>query len=297
MFKLAPLLAFLAVASAEPQWVHPQAIDAAHLKTPSGDTVSVQAHKIQHHQLKAAEYAKKGYIPYTYTNSIHSAPVSTAVYSAPSTYASAAVPVYSNGAYSPYGLRHLYKREADSDSQVVYTNTFAGHPYVNNVYNNAGAYAGYTGLAGYTYPYSTYGKIHTSYGLHHLGKREAESDSQMVYTTAYGGHPQINNAVYNNVYKAGIYGSAYPATHTYNTGVYSAFPNTYYSGYTHHLGKRDADSDSQMVYTQSYSGYPYYNNVYNTAGVYGANLVNAGITGYTYPYNHGNVWNRPQYVY
>merc|ERR1711993_228611 len=88
MFKLAPFLACLAVATAEPQWVYPQAVDAAHLKTPSGDTVSVQAHKVQHHQLKAAEYAKKGYIPYTYTNTVQSAPVSTAVYSAPVTYAS-----------------------------------------------------------------------------------------------------------------------------------------------------------------------------------------------------------------
>merc|ERR1712080_521203 len=64
MFRFVAFFACLAVAAAEPQWVYPQAVDAAHLKTPSGDTVSVQAHKIQHHQLKVDEYAKKGYVPY-----------------------------------------------------------------------------------------------------------------------------------------------------------------------------------------------------------------------------------------
>ena len=87
------------------------------------------------------------------------------------------------------------------------------------------------------------------------------------------------------------------AMHTYNTGMYSGFPNTYYSGFTHSLGKRDADSDSQMVYTNTFARYPYHNNVYNTAGVYGANIVNAGLAGQTYPYNYGNIWNRSQFIY
>merc|ERR1712080_176027 len=142
MFRFVAFFACLAVAAAEPQWVYPQAVDAAHLKTPSGDTVSVQAHKIQHHQLKVDEYAKKGYVPYA--NKMVAAPM---------------MPAYTNGIYSPYGLRHLYKREADSDSQVFYTNPYGGNQYVNNVYNTAGVYGGYAGLTGYTFPYSTYGKI------------------------------------------------------------------------------------------------------------------------------------------
>merc|ERR1711894_863702 len=52
MFRFVALIAFVAVAAAEPQW------GVEHMKTPSGDTVSVQAAKVQHHQMKAAEYVK-----------------------------------------------------------------------------------------------------------------------------------------------------------------------------------------------------------------------------------------------
>ena len=203
------LFALVAVAAAEPQWVHPYAVhNAAHLKTPSGDTVSVQAAKIQHHQLKAAEYAKKAYVPYAYHSGVVAAPVSN-VYNVPATYAAATIP-YTHGVYSGHFIGKR-EAEADSDSQY-YTNTYAGvHTYYNNVYNT-GVYGAYTGLTGYTTPYMTY-------------------------------------------------------------------------GYPHHLGKRDADS---QVYTNAYTGYPYYNNVYNTAHVYG------GYTGYPYT-TYGNVWNRFHY--
>merc|ERR1712066_112987 len=197
MFRFVALFALVAVAAAEPQWGYPYmgVHNAAHLKTASGDTVSVQAAKIQHHQLKAAEYAKKAYVPYTYASNVVAAPVASAVYSAPATYAAAvpvtyaAAPAYTHGVY-----HHLGKREAEADSQYVYqANTYAGYPYssvYNNVYNTAGVYGGYTGytgLTGYTYAYA-----------HHLGKRDA--DSQWYSTTA--GYP-----VYNNVYNtAGVYG-------------------------------------------------------------------------------------------
>merc|ERR1711963_393844 len=102
------LFALVAVAAAEPQW-YAQPWDATHMKTASGDTVSVAAHKAQHHQLKAAEYAKKGYA-FGY--------VKPAVYAAPAV-ASYAAPV------ATYA-HHLGKREAEADSQYVY---------------NAGAYA------------------------------------------------------------------------------------------------------------------------------------------------------------
>merc|ERR1712080_241994 len=98
MFRFVALFALVAVAAAEPQWVHPYAVhNAAHLKTPSGDTVSVQAAKIQHHQLKANEYAKKAYVPYAYTNKMVAAPISNAFYSAPANYAAATMPAYTNG--------------------------------------------------------------------------------------------------------------------------------------------------------------------------------------------------------
>merc|ERR1711910_278912 len=71
MFRFVALFAFVAVAAAEPQW------GLEHMKTPSGDTVSVQAAKVQHHQMKTAEYVKKGYAsPIVYANSAAYAPYS-----------------------------------------------------------------------------------------------------------------------------------------------------------------------------------------------------------------------------
>merc|ERR1712064_92842 len=65
MFRFVALFALVAVAAAEPQFYQPWGgQSAAHLKTPSGDTVSVKAAKDQHHFLKATEYAKKGFLPY-----------------------------------------------------------------------------------------------------------------------------------------------------------------------------------------------------------------------------------------
>lgn len=212
MFRFVALFALVAVAAAEPEpqfWANQYGYglhNAAHLKTPSGDTVSVEAAKVQHHQLKAAEYAKKAYIPYA---GVVASPVANAVYNVPrivpATYAAAA-PVYTNGVYNTYGLHHLGKREAEADSQVYYGNTYAAHPFVNNMYNTGvyGGYTGYTGLTGYTSPLTTYG-----YGMHHLGKREAESDSQ-YYTNTYGFNPYYTRNVYNaNVYGRFPYGTTY----------------------------------------------------------------------------------------
>jgi hypothetical protein len=213
MFRFFALFALVAVAAAEPQYYHQFGVhNAAHLKTPSGDTVSVQAAKIQHHNLKAAEYVKKAYIPYS---GVVASPVANAVYGVPATYA-AGVPatyaagIHAAGVYSPYGIHHLGKREAEADSQYIYRNAYAASPYVNNVYNNAGVYGGYTGLTGLT----GYASPLTHYGYtHHLGKREAESDSQ-YYTNAYGAHP------YNAYNTAQVYGrysgyTGFPYTTTY----------------------------------------------------------------------------------
>merc|ERR1711894_543077 len=111
MFRFVALIAFVAVAAAEPQW------GVEHMKTPSGDTVSVQAAKVQHHQMKAAEYVKKGYAsPVVYAN--------TAAYSGVPVYNQGiAAPAYNHGVYSGVysGLHSIGKRDADSDSQMVYS--------------------------------------------------------------------------------------------------------------------------------------------------------------------------------
>merc|ERR1712088_640860 len=245
------LFAFVAVAAAEPQW------GLEHMKTPSGDTVSVQAAKGQHHQMKAAEYVKKGYAsPIVYANSAAYAPYSgVPVYSQ-----GVAAPVCNHGVYS-YGLHHLGKRDADSDSQYIYS---------NGVYNS-GIYA--NGYNGYAVPkvYSTvaspvhsgyngvYNGVYNTYaGIHHLGKRDADSDSAMVYSTQFGGYPYTNTATFGNVYNAG------------------------YTG--HRVFKREAEADSQWAYNNAYTPY---------AGYTGY----TGYTGYSAPYNYGNVWNRAQYVW
>merc|ERR1712045_621705 len=146
----------------------------------SGDTVSVAAHKAQHHTLKAAEYAKKGYaFGYVKPAVYAAAPVqSVASCVAPATYTHA-------------GVHHLGKREAEADSQYFYSNGVYNAGVYANGYNGyalpkvystvaAPVYSGYNGV--YNGVYNTYA------GVHHLGKREAEADSQFVYNT-YAGYP------------------------------------------------------------------------------------------------------------
>merc|ERR1712241_790917 len=190
MFRFVALFALVAVAAAEPQWYAP-VMDATHMKTASGDTVSVAAHKAQHHTLKAAEYAKKGYaFGYVKPAVYAAAPVqSVASYVAPATYTHATygMPVYNTYA----GVHHLGKREAEVDSQYLYSNGVYNTGVYANGYNGyalpkvystvaAPVYSGYNGE--YNGVYNTYA------GVHHLGKREAEADSQFVYNT-YAGYP------------------------------------------------------------------------------------------------------------
>jgi len=196
MFRFVALFALVAVAAAEPQWAYANygyapVMDATHMKTASGDTVSVAAHKAQHHQLKAAEYAKKGYaFGYVKPAVYAAAPVqSVASYVAPATYTHATygMPVYNTYA----GVHHLGKREAEADSQYLYSNGVYNTGVYANGYNGyalpkvystvaAPVYSGYNGV--YNGVYNTYA------GVHHLGKREAEADSQFVYNT-YAGYP------------------------------------------------------------------------------------------------------------
>ena len=266
------MFALVAVATAEPQWLQAPVLDAAHMKTVGGDTVSVAAHKAQHHQLKADEYAKKGYAYGIVKPAVYATPA-VASYASPlvtyaNTYATG-MPVY----------HHLGKREAEADSQYFYNagiyangyngytipkvyNTVASPVVYNQVYNGA-----YNGL------YNTYA------GVHSIGKREAEADSQYiynagVYNNGYNGYalPKVFNGVYNTL------PSPVVSYNGFNNGLYNT-----YSG-VHAIGKREADADSQWVYNNGYTpltGYTGYN----------------GLTGYTTPYAYGNVWNRAQYLW
>jgi len=278
MFKLIALFALVAVAAAEPeadpQWVYNYADVTPHLKTPSGDTVSVAAAKNHHLGLKAHEYAKKAHVysPYVYNG----------VYS-PYTYAHTAG-VYNTYPMS-YNYHHLYKREAESDAALVYRTNYQGYPFYNTgVYTypstyNTGVYSPYT----YAHTTGVYNAgVYNAYPYsHHLYKREAEaepeaeSDAALVYRTNYQGYPFYNTGVYSSyprMYNTGVY-SAYP--YTYNTAAYSAYPHNYMYN---RLFKREAEPDSQYFYN-NFNGY---NGIFNRF-----NRFYSGYTPYTNFYNQG----------
>merc|ERR1712141_695595 len=110
-----------------------------------------------------------------------------------------------------------------------------------------------------TYTHATYGMpVYNTYaGVHHLGKREAEADSQYFYS--------------NGVYNAGVYANGYNGY---------ALPKVY-----------------STVAAPVYSGYNgVYNGVYNTyAAGYTGYTGYTGLTGYTTPYTYGNIYNRYHY--
>merc|ERR1712001_592355 len=114
------------------------------------------------------------------------------------TYAHAGFPYV----HHPVAAHVIAKREADSDADpAVFYNAYG------SVYPYASTYTGYpytTAVAGY--PYTT-GYTYNTPVVHHLGKREADSDAALYYKT-YG---------YN-------YGSPY--TYSYGTPyTYNAFPH------------------------------------------------------------------------
>jgi len=269
MFRFVALFALVAVAAAEPQWYGwAPAMDAAHMKTASGDTVSVAAKKAEHLQMKASEYAIKGYGLGLVKPAIVAA---TPAVASPVVYNGAW-----NGLYNTYSGAHLIgKREAEADSQWianagVWANGYNGYALpkaINTVASPVVYNSMYNGL--YNGLYNTYS------GAHLIGKREAEADSQWitnagVWANGYNGYalPKAINTVaspvvYNNMYN----------------GLYNGLYNTY-SG-AHLIGKREAEADSQWINNGiiPYAGYTGY----------------TGLTGYTTPYAYGNLWNRAQW--
>merc|ERR1711944_63144 len=263
MFRFVALFVLVAVAAAEPQWYgYAPAIDATHLKTANGDTVSVAAKKVEHHQLKAAEYAKKGYaFGYVKPAVVAATPI-----------ASYASPVVSyNGVFNPLynayaGVHAIGKREAEADSQWIY---------------NAGVYA--NGYNGYTLPKVYNGVYNTAIASPVVSYNGAYTNG--LYNT-YGAGVHANGyngyaipKVYNGAYNTAIASPLVSYNGIYTNGLY----NTYGAG-VHAIGKREAEADSQWVYNNGYTpltGYTGYN----------------GLAGYTTPYAYGNVWNRAQYLW
>merc|ERR1711912_206829 len=151
----------------------------------------------------------------------------------PSTYAY-------GGAYSPYtygnfyGTRHFYKREAEAeaDPALVYSTGVHGvhYPMTYGIHNYAyGAY-----------PY-TYGYAHHAYG-----KRDAEADTALVYTSGLTHYP-MTYGIHNYGY-----GVHYPYTYGLHNYGYTHYPYT--TAYSH-IFKREAEP--QYGYYGNYYSRPY----------------------------------------
>merc|ERR1711912_96494 len=110
---------------------------------------------------------------------------------------------------------------AEADPQFLYNSYSSYYP---STYAYGGAYSPYT-----------YGNF---YGTRHFYKREAEAEAD----------PAL-------VYSTGVHGVHYPMTYgIHNYGYTAHYPYTY--GYTHHLGKREAEAEPQYVYSSG-AHYPY----------------------------------------
>merc|ERR1711934_1050578 len=71
-------------------------------------------------------------------------------------------------------------------------------------------------------------------GIHHLGKREAEADPALVYSSGYH-YPTVYSGIHN-----------YGHGGLYNHGIYSGI---------HTYGKREAEAEPWRSYYGGYSGY------------------------------------------
>merc|ERR1711963_639822 len=100
---------------------------------------------------------------------------------------------------------------AEADPQFLYNSYSSYYP---STYAYGGAYSPHTYGNSHASPY-TYGYAH------HYGKRDAEADPALVYTSGLTHYPMT-------------YG-------IHNYGYAAHYPYTY--GYTHHMGKREAEAE------------------------------------------------------
>jgi len=192
-------------------------------------TASVKIAEKQHEIAQVVEESKKVVGTYAFPSVYHGVP---SVYSHPAVYSPS---VYS--AYVPTVAGHVIaKREAEgeADPALFYNSAYTGYPYTAGVtgYPYTAGVTGYpytAGVTGYTYPSvynsavtgypTTYGYpyTHNSAVTHVIGKREAESDSQ-VYSRYVSPFTGYQSAYYKPAYYSGY------------SGVYG-HPRGYYGGY------------------------------------------------------------------
>merc|ERR1712076_114404 len=124
---------------------------------------------------------------------------------------------------------------AEADPQFLYGN------YGYNTFPSTYAYGG--AYSPYTYGYNSF----------HYGKREAEADPALIYSSGYH-YPTVYSGLSHGVYN----------TH---------YTTPYVYGGIHHLGKREAGADPALVYSSGFHYPSVYSGIYNTH--------------YTTPYTYG----------
>merc|ERR1712088_1161205 len=136
---------------------------------------------------------------------------------------------------------------AEADPQFLYGN------YGYNTFPSTYAYGG--AYSPYTYGYNSF----------HYGKREAEADPALIYSSGYH-YPTVYSGLSHGVYNT-HYTTPYGYSGLYNHGIYSGL----------HYGKRSADAEPKADAALIYSGLHY-------PSTYGYGLHNYGYSGL---YNHG----------
>merc|ERR1712244_49492 len=99
------------------------------------------------------------------------------------------------------------------------------------------------------YGYNTFPSTYAYGGIHHLGKREAEADPALVYSSGYH-YPTVYSGIHNGKRSADAEPKADAAL------IYSGlhYPSTYGYG-LHNYGKREAEAEPWRSYYGGYSGY------------------------------------------
>merc|ERR1711936_665273 len=139
---------------------------------------------------------------------------------------------------------------AEADPQFLYGN------YGYNTFPSTYAYGG--AYSPYTYGYNSF----------HYGKREAEADPALIYSSGYH-YPTVYSGLSH-----GVYNTHYTTPYVYS-GIHNPHYTTPYTYGLHHYGKREAEpkADAALIYSGLH--YP---------STYGYGLHNYGYSGL---YNHG----------
>merc|ERR1712198_595245 len=143
---------------------------------------------------------------------------------------------YSFGTYEAYPVRSKNKRSADAEADADHYYSSYGHGYAAP-FNGFNSYA----YSAQPYPYGMYN--YGAFPFHSMFKRSADADADHYYSSFnYGYAAPFNNGFSYETYSA----------HPFNYGPYNygSFP-------FHAMGKRSADADADVFYSNYGYAAPY----------------------------------------